>query len=783
MRLRHLWRLTRVLRRLAGRRPIWLVGELPYKAQDTGYHFFRYLRHEHPEIDAYYVVEEDSPEARNVVPLGNVVFHGTEEHVRVTLRADRVLGSHHPDFLYPLRTRAFRRAVTGTKIFLQHGIMGSKWMVPNYGKHVPEFETDLFLVSSERERDYIVRDFGYDPREVVVTGLSRFDSLFADDVEVRRQLLIIPTWRDWLQDDEIYRGSEYHRRWWELLHHPRLHDLARTHGFEIVFCLHPNMRPFTALFSDAPVRVISQGEVEVQLLLKESSMLITDYSSPGLDFALLHRPLAYYQFDRSRFFDANGSHLDLDRDLPGPVVYSADEVLDEIERRATDGFTMEPEYQERADRFSTYRDRGNCDRIFAAVRAARRARRSLRSRVLGSEMFRAAFRVFRSSKVYHPTMRAVFRVLRRLPADDSLVVIESGLGRQYADSPRYLYEELVRRETPLNVVWSYAGRVPTRHRHTRTVRRLSPGWFYALARARYWVNNQNFPHYIVRRPDGVYLQTWHGTPLKRMLNDLPAVYGRDPGYVDRVNRASQQWTHLVSPSPFATEKLRSAFRYSGTVVEEGYPRNDVFHRPDRDEIAEKVRRSLGIRPGTTVVLYAPTFRDDQGLGQGRFAHALPWNLEHFHDLLGQNTVLLLRMHALVRADLEIPERCSTSVLDVSTHPEIQELCLASDVLVTDYSSVLFDYANLRRPMVFYAYDLESYRDRLRGFYLDYERDLPGPVVTTEEALHKALSDLEAVAEEYREPYERFVSRFCPYDDGSVSERIVTSVFGPPPARP
>ncbi len=575
-------------------RPIWLVGEMPYKAQDTGLAFFRYLREHHPEIDAYYVIDPDSPEARNVAPLGNVLAYRSKEHIRATLLADRVFSSHHPDFLYPVRTKGFRRSVRATKVFLQHGVMGTKWMVPNYGRTVDGFETDLFIVSSEREKEYIVGDFGYEARDVAVTGLSRFDTLLAPDTPVLRQLLILPTWRDWLTDVDAYLSSEYHQRWTDLLHDPRLHALAADQGLEIVFCLHPNMQRFTSLFSDVPVRVISQGEVDVQHLMKQSAVLVTDFSSVGFDFSFLHRPVVYYQFDQTRFLGPKGSHLDLDSELPGPIVFTADDVLAELESLSRNDFTMDGTYLRRADRFIAHRDRRSSERIFEAGSQVRSRNTWLR-RLVSGEVPTSGVRFLRRSRYYYPAMRLMLRVLRRLPADDNLIVFESGVGRQYADSPRYVFEELVRRGSPMRKVWAYSGKIHHRDDLTHVVPRLSPAYFWYLGRARYWVNNQNFPHYVRRRPDGVYLQTWHGTPLKRMLHDLDVIVGRDEGYVDRVTTAAQQWSLLASPSPWATDRMRSAFRYQGPVVEVGYPRNDVFFRPDRDEVASQRPAPAGHR--------------------------------------------------------------------------------------------------------------------------------------------------------------------------------------------
>jgi CDP-glycerol glycerophosphotransferase len=773
--LRSSVRARRLLRVTHRGKPIWLVGEKPGKAQDTGLAFFRYLRANHPEIDAYYVIDPDSPEFGNVAPLGNVLTRRSKEHIRATLLAERVFGSHHPDFLYPVRTRQFRRAVRATRVFLQHGVMGTKWMVPNYGRANDDFETDLFVVSSEREKEYIVGDFGYDPKDVVVTGLSRFDSLLAPDTTIRPQLLILPTWRDWITDAVTYLDSEYHERWSSLLHDPRLHDFAARNGFEIVFCLHPNMQHFTALFRDAPVRVISQGEVDVQHLMKESAVLLTDYSSVGFDFSFLHRPVLYYQFDQARFLGPRGSHLDLDAELPGPIVFTDGDVLAALESLAANGFRMDPTYVRRADRFITHRDRRNNERIFAAAARAK-SRNTFVRRVWTGELPSSAVRLFLRSPAYYPVMRRLFNLVSRLPADDNLVVFESGVGRQYADSPRYIYEELVRRGSPLRKVWAYSGKIHRADPNTKVVQRLSPSYYWYLARARYWVNNQNFPHYITRRPDGVYVQTWHGTPLKRMLHDLDAIVGRDDGYILRVTKAARQWSLLVSPSAWATERMRSAFRYAGPAVEVGYPRNDIFFRPDRDEVAASVRRRLGIAPDKTVVLYAPTFRDDQATGASQFTQRLALDLDTLRATLGDDVVFLIRYHGLVQTSDPIPEEHALFIKDVSRYPEIQELYLASDVLVTDYSSVFFDFACLRRPIVFYAYDLDAYRDHLRGFYLDYERDLPGPVVTTEKELYAALLTLPDVQAEYADRYDDFIARFDPHDDGGAAGRVVDAML-------
>jgi CDP-glycerol glycerophosphotransferase len=392
------------------------------------------------------------------------------------------------------------------------------------------------------------------------------------------------------------------------------------------------------------------------------------------------------------------------------------------------------------------------------------------------EIFERAMGRFRRSRYYFPAMRRMFKMVSRTAVDENLIVFESGLGKQYADSPRYIYEELLRRGDTRQKVWVYDKKLPTADARTRVVKRLSPEYYWYLAKAKYWVNNQNFPHYLRRRRDAVFIQTWHGTPLKRMLHDMDEVHGRTDDYIQRVSQAVKQWSVLLSPSPYATAAFRSAFHYQGRVLEEGYPRNDVLALGKDTDAGLVIREKLGIPADRKVILYAPTFRDDQSAGTGRFSFDLPLDLENFHKRFGHDTVLLLRTHVLVSSSLEIPESASESVYDVSSYPEIQELHLASDVLVTDYSSVFFDFAILQRPIVFYAYDLERYRDTLRGFYLDYETELPGPVVQTEEALFDAIDEARTPDPQRQAKLGAFAAKYAPNDDGGVARRVVDQLL-------
>ncbi|MFK0083908.1 CDP-glycerol glycerophosphotransferase family protein [Glutamicibacter sp. NPDC090743] len=756
-------------------KPIWIVGELSYKAQDNGLHLFKYLRKERSDIDAYYVIDEQAPDLRNFDSMDHVVFHGSKEHFELAIRAQRVIGTHHADYLYPTRHHSFSSRCRATRVFLQHGVMGTKWMVPNYGKNSPGFATDLFMVSSEREKQYIVKDFLYSPGEVKVTGLSRFDSLLATDLSVNENmLLIIPTWRDWLQNEEVFLESDYLEQWKNLLNSAELAELVQRYGLEVVFCLHPNMMQFRDHFAGAPARLIVQGEIDVQELIKTAAIMVTDYSSVNFDFSFLHKPVHYYQFDRSRFLGPSGSHLNLDDELPGRIAFDAETLLDDLSRTLQRGKAMEDKYRQRADVFMTHRDQNNSQRITEEIeRAELRGRPNVGWR---AELPVKLKNKFRRNKRYFDVMRKLYKLYKLAPMEEDLIVLESGLGNQYGDSPRYIYEELLRQGDTRRKVWVYSGKHRFSDPLTTTVKRLSPEYFWHLARAKYWVNNQSFPHYVKRRAKGVFLQTWHGTPLKQMALDVREVQGRDEGYLERVTRATRQWTHLISPSRYTSEIMRSAYAFSGEAVELGYPRNDILTGTDVAEQEKRVRDELAIPPGIKTVLYAPTFRDDAASSRGKFRFDLPMDLEEFDRRFGEDTILMLRMHVLVSNAVSIPESLRHRIIDVSSHPDIQELYLASDVLITDYSSVFFDYSLLRRPIIFYAYDLENYRDNLRGFYLDYESALPGPIVEEENDLWDALSSALVGADLPGVNRDEFIQKFAPNDDGHAARRVVERFF-------
>ncbi|MFJ8074615.1 CDP-glycerol glycerophosphotransferase family protein [Streptomyces sp. NPDC096176] len=365
--------------------------------------------------------------------------------------------------------------------------------------------------------------------------------------------------------------------------------------------------------------------------------------------------------------------------------------------------------------------------------------------------------------------------LRVRPRRDT-VLFSSFDGRQFSDSPRALHEELLRRDTPFEPLWVVRDQQARLPAGVRAVAYGGAEWHEALATSRAVVTNTQLPDWFERGTDQFVVQTWHGTPLKRIGRDLLGTAQANHAYIESLPGRAAQWSLLVSPNRFSTPILRRAFGYDGEVIESGYPRNTLLHAHDRAKVAASVRERLGIPEGKQVVLYAPTWREDRPKGGGRYALDLRLDLAAARAELGDSHVLLVRRHYLVGDRL--PDTGGFA-LDVSRYPDVAELMLVSDVLVTDYSSLMFDFAQTGRPMVFHTYDLEHYRDSLRGFYFDFETKAPGPLIPGGVELVEALRDPAGATARHAEAYEAFRQVFCDLDDehaaAAVTDRMLEAI--------
>ncbi|MFG2148585.1 CDP-glycerol glycerophosphotransferase family protein [Streptomyces sp. NPDC048696] len=393
----------------------------------------------------------------------------------------------------------------------------------------------------------------------------------------------------------------------------------------------------------------------------------------------------------------------------------------------------------------------------AALDGALAGRRRLRSRVRGvrKSVLRTAFRHY-------------YRLQRLLPLDPRLAVYAAYWNRGVSCNPAAVHSAAARLAPHIKGVW-VVSKPEAAAGHAFVVPDTRAYW-RLMARATYFVNNVNFPDHLVKRPGQIHLQTHHGTPLKRMGLDQLAHPAAAKGFSFRRFLARvDRWDFSLSANAHTTETWSRAYPSAVRHLETGYPRNDVYATATAEDTAA-VRRDLGIAPGRRAILYAPTHRDyERG-----FHSAL--DLVRVADALGPDTVLLVRAHYFY-ACAALPEH--PGLLDVSGHPRVEDLCLAADALVTDYSSVMFDYANLDRPIVVHAPDWEVYR-AVRGVCFDLlsgrPGDTPGAVTTSTDELIACFRDGRWDSEANAVLRAAFRERFCAYDDGHAAERVVRTVF-------
>jgi CDP-glycerol glycerophosphotransferase (TagB/SpsB family) len=361
-----------------------------------------------------------------------------------------------------------------------------------------------------------------------------------------------------------------------------------------------------------------------------------------------------------------------------------------------------------------------------------------------------------------------YRIWLVLPRDRRLAVYCAYSGRGYSCNPAAIYEKAKELAPDVRGVWLVkADRAASLPDGVDYVVEESFSYFRAMARATYFVSNVNFADYVVKRRGSVHVQTHHGTPLKLMGIDGLTHGGRSGKGSDNVRRRAGRWDFSIAANRHSTEAWRTAYPGTFESLEYGYPRNDILVNASPEHGA-RVRAGLGIEPGQRVILYTPTHR---GRNADRFAGHV--DVVALAEALSPETVILLRTHYFYESRTQ--PTGSARVVEVTAYPSVEDLYLAADMLITDYSSTMFDYAVLDRPIVVFAADWERYRAS-RGVYLDIFDEPPGVVVTTQAELLERFVANTIDDDGARQQRAAFRERFCALEDGRASERVVRRVL-------
>ena len=354
---------------LYGRQNNWIICERGTDAQDNAFVFFCYLVKNHPEIRCYYLIDKKSSDYSKVSSIGRVVQFGSFKHLLLTIGCPVKISSHLYGYSpWVALTKYYRRNKTIDKhVFLQHGI------TKNYHLGLSKESCnslDLFVCGAKPEFDYILNEFHYNNSVPQYTGFPRYDLLF--DYSVKNQIIIMPTWRSYLVNlsDKKFENTNYFKSWKTFISSNYLKEIAKNNGLTIKFYMHHSFQKFLRLFGEYDfVNIVDYKDETVQSLLKDSKLLITDYSSVYFDFAYMNKPLVYFQFDEDEYYSGHyeKGYFDYRRDGFGDVCTNYDEIINSISRIINSGFSLDQKYKKRIDRFFVYKDTNNSKRVYDAI--------------------------------------------------------------------------------------------------------------------------------------------------------------------------------------------------------------------------------------------------------------------------------------------------------------------------------------------------------------------------------------------------------------------------------
>lgn len=371
----------------------------------------------------------------------------------------------------------------------------------------------------------------------------------------------------------------------------------------------------------------------------------------------------------------------------------------------------------------------------------------------------------------------LYKVLTYLiPTDKKIIIFQSSNGRNYTGNPRYIYEEMVCQglDEEYECIWflfDTSIEIPGR---CKKIRNNYFPYFWYLMRAGFWVFDSRQPLYCRKKKSVTYIQTWHGTPLKKLALDMDRM---DMGGSTDINDYHRQflvtckdWDYLISQNNFSTEIFRSCFAFKDRpILEIGYPRNDILIRDNKKDKIIEYKKMLGLPLDKKIILYAPTWRDNEYAVKGKYKFASKLNFDKAQKELSDEYIFIVKYHYLVSDKIDwSPYEGFVYTFDETK--DIAWLYLVSDMMITDYSSVMFDYSLLKRPMLFFAYDLQDYKENLRGFYFDFVEEAPGPISRDTNQLINDIKSYEPL--KWEDKYQTYSNKYNHVDDGHASEKVI-----------
>ena len=359
---------------------IWLICETPLQCQENGYYLFKWIRENYPELPVYYIISQNAPGLNQVKQLGNVIYHKTFYEYFYMFHAKRIISTHGlwilPDEFGILK-KITKKQLKAKKIMLNHGVGFLKNGKAFYHKSIFALN-DLIMALSQKHKEIFLNEYGYEDKDVVITGYPRFDDLIdkSEESEFSNLIVFMPTFRD--KEDNIgeaFRNTELFLTLKRIMQDQKLLDFLLKNNVVFGIYLHQNIQQYSYMleeYSSSNMRVLIQGKFTVQKLLKESRILITDYSSVFFDFVYMKKPFISYQFDYDKFIASrkDKAFIDFENDLPGYVVERHEDLIEKIMEIVNTNYIFPLEHEQKSKMFFQYDDRNNCKRVFNAIKGS-----------------------------------------------------------------------------------------------------------------------------------------------------------------------------------------------------------------------------------------------------------------------------------------------------------------------------------------------------------------------------------------------------------------------------
>src|SRR3712207_2150613 len=365
----------------------------------------------------------------------------------------------------------------------------------------------------------------------------------------------------------------------------------------------------------------------------------------------------------------------------------------------------------------------------------------------------------------------VFKILSIFPTKQNRIILECDYGKGFFGNLLYIYKQIKEEKMPLEIIIPINSGVRIdiqEDNNTKIVKTKTLKHLYYLATSKYWITNNHYYHFLPKPKGTIMINTWHALGAFKKFGIDSAKTEKDR---ERFIKDSKNIDYLLVSSKELKGIYSKALNVEETkILSLGIPRTDIlFDSNHMEAVKEQFLNVHTELKKKNIILYAPTFRDDE-----KEYFNMQLDLKLLKENLGDGSVILLKLHPIIRHKFEIPKGLEDFIIDVSK-VNINKLMIISDILITDYSSIIFEYSLLDKPIIFFAYDYEKYKNNLRNFYFGYEEFIPGKMLrTSEEVLNEIQESMEGSYN--KELIRKFSKRFCEYTDGKSTKRFINHFF-------